>query len=76
MGFQCTLKIPGGGVGQGTNMKGGGHAPTSEGKPLRCWEVKIWYSTIPLDCRYPQSRPKIYSWREILSVQLHSDGLL
>jgi hypothetical protein len=57
-------------------MKGGDHAPKSKGKPLRCWEVKAWYSTILLDCRYPQSRPKPYSWREILSGQLHSDGLL
>jgi hypothetical protein len=29
-------------------------------KPLRHWEVKTWYSTIPLDCRYPQSRPVIH----------------
>jgi hypothetical protein len=47
-------------VGQGTNVKGGDHAPTSEGKPLRHWEVETWYSTIPLDCRYPQSRPVIH----------------
>jgi hypothetical protein len=65
-----------GGVGQGTNVKGGDHALTSKSKPLRCWEVKTWYSTILLDSKYPQSRPKPYSWREILSVQLHCDGLL
>jgi hypothetical protein len=57
MGFQGDLKIPGGGVEQGTNVKGGGHAPTSKGKPLKHWEVQTWYSTKLLDCRYPQSRP-------------------
>jgi hypothetical protein len=47
-------------VGWGTNVKGGDHAPTSEGRPLRHWEVKTWYGTILLDCRYPQSRPIIH----------------
>jgi hypothetical protein len=63
-------------VGQGTNVKGGDHAPTSKGKPLRSWEVMTWYSRILLDCRHPQSRHEPYSWREILSVQLQSDGQL
>jgi hypothetical protein len=47
-----------GGVDWGTNVKGEDHALTSKGKPLSHWEVKTWYSTILLDCRYPQSRPE------------------
>ena len=57
MGFQGIPENTRRGVEWGTNVKGGGHAPTSKGKPLRRWEVQTWYSTILLDCRYPQSRP-------------------
>jgi hypothetical protein len=51
MGFQGDLKISGG-VEWGANVKEG-----TMPQPLRRWEVQTWYSTIPLDCRYPQPRP-------------------